>query len=481
MFWRGVWGYLPAQAVQGVVGVLAIVVFTRLLTPEQFGQYALAFSVMTLSHVLAFSWVEAAMARFWASEVEGPGLKAHFASLYRTAFLLIAVFVPVAALLLWLVPINGALKLALAVALGGAPVRFLVKLAQERYRAAGEVARAAGLDIFVALAGFAVGAGFAVWGAGAASPFWGLALAPLAALPLLLPGELKRARDGVVDIKRLKAYAAYGYPIAASLTLALVLASTDRFLLALFLTEAAVGAYHAGYSLANRTLDVIFIWLGAASGPALILALERGGREALVPAAREQSATFLLVGLPAAAGLALVARPLAEVMIGEELRGAAASITPWIALSALLWGLSAYYYNVAFILGRKTKLLFATMAVPALANLALNAVLIPRFGLMGAAWATTASFALGLATSLVLGRRAEPMPTDWSALMRCGIATIAMAAVVLILPPIGGFAELMMDATVGATVYAVLALMLNAAGVRDVAQRLIRRRREAAA
>ena len=30
----------------------------------------------------------------------------------------------------------------------------------------------------------------------------------------------------------------------------------------------------------------------------------------------------------------------------------------------------------------------------------------------------TASFALGLATSLVLGRRAEPMPTDWSALMR---------------------------------------------------------------
>ena len=58
---------------------------------------------------------------------------------------------------------------------------------------------------------------------------------------------------------------------------------------------------------------------------------------------------------------------------------------------------------------------------------------------------------------------------------------MSMAAVVLILPPIGGFAELMMDATVGATVSAVLALMLNAAGVRDVAQRLIRRRREAAA
>ena len=44
-----------------------------------------------------------------------------------------------------------------------------------------------------------------------------------------------------------------------------MLASTDRFLLALFMNEAAVGAYHAAYSIANRTLDVMFVWLGAAA------------------------------------------------------------------------------------------------------------------------------------------------------------------------------------------------------------------------
>ena len=43
MFWRGVWGYLPAQIVQGVVGFLTIYVFTRLLSAEDFGHYALAF------------------------------------------------------------------------------------------------------------------------------------------------------------------------------------------------------------------------------------------------------------------------------------------------------------------------------------------------------------------------------------------------------------------------------------------------------
>ena len=61
MFWRGVLGYLPVNIVQGVVGLLTIVAFTRLLTPEQYGAYAMAFSVVALVHTLLFTWLEAAM------------------------------------------------------------------------------------------------------------------------------------------------------------------------------------------------------------------------------------------------------------------------------------------------------------------------------------------------------------------------------------------------------------------------------------
>ena len=38
MFWRGVWGYLPANIIQGLVGFGAIVVFARLLSAEDFGR-----------------------------------------------------------------------------------------------------------------------------------------------------------------------------------------------------------------------------------------------------------------------------------------------------------------------------------------------------------------------------------------------------------------------------------------------------------
>ena len=475
MFWRGVWGYLPANIVQGVVGFLAIILFTRLLSPEDFGRYALAFSVMTLAHVAVFSWLEAAMARFWAAQTPGAA-QGHFASLYRTAFVLSAGFLAVAGLAVWLLPTDPLFKLALAVGLAGAPARCLVKLAQERFRAEGEVAKSARLDMAVTAGGLAIGVGFALAGAGGAAPLLGLGLAPLAALPFVLPGELKQARGGTFEAGRVRDYAMYGYPIAASLALTVVLSSTDRFVLDAYLGEAAVGAYHASYSIANRTLDVLFLWLGTAGQPALVMALERGGMERLKVAAREQLSTFLLVGLPAAAGVALVARPLSEVLIGEELRTAAASVTPWIALSALLFGLTAYYFGQAFTLGKKTKRLLIAMAVPAGLNVILNLILVPQFGLMGAAWATAASFGAGMIATWMIGRRVVALPIPWESLARCGVATGIMALVVSQLPAVGGLGELILDASVGGIVYAAAALTLNAAGVRDVAADLMARR-----
>lgn len=478
MFWRGVWGYLPAQIVQGVVGFLAIIAFTRLLSAEDFGRYALAFSIFSLTHVVVFTWLEAAMARFWATETTPESMASHFASLYRTAFVLTAVFIPLAGIIVWLWPMDPAFKTAVAVGLAGIPIRCLTSLGQERRRAAGHVSSAARLDIFVSIGGLVAGVVLALSGAGAAAPLAGLLIAPLLALPFVLPGEVRLGQAGTLEPARLLRYARYGYPIAAGLILSLVLASTDRFLLAAFLDEAAVGAYHAGYTIANRTLDVLFIWLGAAGTPALIMALERGGAGRLRTAAREQGAIFILVGLPAAVGVALVATPLSQVLIGANLRGAVSQVTPWIALSALLSGLCSYYFGQAFVLSRRTALLLVTVGVPAIANVLLNLILIPRFGVLGAAWATAASFSIGLVASIILGRGPLAMPVPWAAIGRCGLACGIMALAVRALPTPGGLAELILHAGVGGIVYSLAVILLNAAGVRDLARQLIGDRRE---
>lgn len=476
MFWRGVLGYLPVNIVQGVVGLLTIVTFTRLLSPGQFGDYALGFSVMSLTHTAIFTWNEAAMARLWAAEDVKGRAHDHAATIYRTWMLLLLVL-PLAAFAAVLWPMTPGLKLAVLAGLAAVVPRTFVKLVQERQRAAGEVSGAASLDIAQTLGAFVLGAGFAAAGFGGASPLIGFGLAAAACLIWRAPAELKLARSGRFESVRLRPHAAFGVPVALSLILALVLSSTDRFLLAAFLDAEAVGVYHAGYSLANRTLDVVFIWLGAAGGPALVMALERGGREALIPAAREQASVMLLLTVPAAIGLALVAAPLSQLMIGEGLAARAAHVTPWIAASGLLGGLTTYYFHQAFTLGRRTGRLLAAMTVPAAANLVLNIVLIPRFGLDGALYATLASYGLGLAASAALGRGAMPLPVPWTTLFQAVGASLAMALVVSRLPALGGIAELILKAGAGALIYGGLIAVLDAGGLRSRGVALVKARR----
>jgi O-antigen/teichoic acid export membrane protein len=474
MFWKGVLGYLPVNIVQGVVGLLSIVVFTRVLPPQDYGIYALAFSAMSLVYTCVFVWLEAAMARFYAPEREAGRLPGHFRTIYGLFALLALAFPALAGAILWLWPLPGPLKIAVGAGLATILFRCLAKLAQERRRAAGDVRAAALQDIVVTAGGFAAGAGLALAGFGGASPLVGMGAAAAVCLIFALPGELRSMKGGAFEPARARMYAAYGIPVSLSLILSLALATTDRFLLAAYLNETSVGVYHAGYSLANRTLDVMFIWLGMAGGPAAIMALEKGGEAALRESAREQASFMVALALPAAVGLALVARPLADVMIGPALRQGAAEVTPWIAASAFLAGITTYYFHTAFTLARRTGLLLAAMAIPASANIALCLVLIPRFGLQGALWATVASYGLGAVASFGLGRRALALPVPWETLARAGLASVLMALAVRLAPATGGVLELLAKAGVGMAVYGALAWGLDLCGARTHSGRLVR-------
>ena len=462
MFWRGVVGYLPANVAQGLVGFGAIVLFTRVLTPEAYGAYAVAFSIMSLAHTAIFTWIEAAMARFWAARQADHRTADHMATLNRLWLLAALAYPFIAALILWLAPMPTEARAATAAGLAAVLFRSAAKMAQERYRAEGRVSAAARIDLIQSVGGFAVGIAVAFAFHTGAAPLIGLGAAAIAAFVPTLPGELKLARGGTFDAALAKSYAAYGLPVAASLILALVLATTDRLVLGAALGEAAVGAYHAGYGLSSRTLDVLFIWLGMAGGPAMVMALERGGRAALEDAAREQASAMLLITAPAAVGLALVAGPLCELMVGEALRADAARVTPWVAASALISGLTTYYFSQAFTLARRTGLLLLALAIPAIGNLALNLILTPRFGLDGALWATVAGYAVGGLTAWLLGRRVCALPIPWRTVERVALACGAMSLAVSAIPAVGGLVELIVKAGVGAAVYVVMILALDA-------------------
>ena len=247
-------------------------------------------------------------------------------------------------------------------------------------------------------------------------------------------------------------------------------------MIALFLGPEAVGVYAAGYGIADKTVGLLCIWAAAAGGPMMMAAWEREEPEAMRAVSAQAARTLMMIAAPAATGLALVAQPLSEVMIGEDMRAQAAQIIPWIALSGLINGFVLHYVSEAFQLSRRTGLRAGLMVIPAVANVALNCVLLPWIGLMGAVYSTVACYALALVLLASVGRRHAPLAWPWIDFLRIAGACAAMAIVVRLTPAVGGLPELLLKACVGAGVYILAALAFNVAGARHATQQFIQRR-----
>ena len=253
----------------------------------------------------------------------------------------------------------------------------------------------------------------------------------------------------------------------------LILSAADRFLIALFLGEAAVGEYAAGYGVADKSVLLICAWAAMAASPLVMAAYERGGAEAAAEESRGLIRTLLLIGVPAATGLALVATPLSEALIGEAVRDGAREIIPWIAFAGLLNGLIIHYYSEVFNLAHRTGELALLMLIPAGANIVLNLILIPQLGLFGAVLATLLSYGLGLAVLAMVGRRLVPLPMPLLDLAKIAIAALAMCPVIWSLPTWGSWPELLLKAALGGLTYGVVAFALDAGGARGfVSERL---------
>ena len=476
MIWRRLFGYFPASLAGGLASLGGVFALTRLLSPADYGFYALALTTMGIVYTLSITWAEAAAYRF-AGEAQAKGKTSDH---IRTIMLMLAASSALGIAMMLgaiLIATDPMLRMALTAAMSTMVLAPLVNAAQEMNRAQQRVSRYSTLRVCQDTGAFLLGTLLA-WrtGLGPAAPFVGLA-SVLALLATVEGSRLWReSKGGQFKPERVKPYFSYGVPVALALALNIALDAGDRFLIALFLGPEAVGVYAAGYGIADKSVGLLCAWAAAAGAPMIMAAWEREGPEAVREVSRHLARTLLLIAAPAAAGLALVAQPLSEVMIGEDMRAQAASIMPWIALSGLINGFVLHYVSEAYQLSHRTDLRAWLMLIPALANLALNAILLPWIGLMGAVYSTVACYALALLLLAGVARKLAPLSWPWRDFLKVAGACSAMAIAVRMAPSTGGMTELLMKASVGATIYVMTALVLDAAGARAALQQFTSRR-----
>jgi len=397
--------YVVVRAVNGLLALVTVAILTRLLEPADYGSYALGMAAIGILAGTLFQWLNAAVARFYAAHA---GAADAFLTAAHALFGRVAA-VAVAGGIVWMLlapppPISaGTVAIIVVASLGLGLHNLHLQIANARRLPLryGAITASRALA-FLALAVAAIGAGF-----GADGVLAGFATACFLALLFGARWHWTTTSDSAELRRRL---VAYGTPMALAAAATAVLDVSDRFFIGWWHGSTAVAGYAAAHDFTQQTVGVLLHVFLMAGFPRVTAAWESDGavaaRRAMAPLARG----LLVSGPWVVAAFAGMAPEIARVVFGAGVRAEATLVMPWIALAIAIGCFKAYFLDIPLQLGKATGALMRIALAMVALNMALNLVLIPRFGSQGAAWSAVAAFAAGAVLSWWRGRALDVCP-----------------------------------------------------------------------
>jgi len=145
--------------------------------------------------------------------------------------------------------------------------------------------------------------------------------------------------------------------------------------------------------------------------------------------------TYLIYGLFAAGlVLAVLSGDLIRLMAPPKY-GGAAGLVPLVVLAYLLHGVGTYF-ELGHRLKDRTKILGVILVATCVVCVGLYAILIPRWGMLGAVLATDIAFLMRAVWVYIAGRRILPLQFEFRRALLVAAVTAAAMAVRLLLPPL---------------------------------------------
>ncbi len=250
---------------------------------------------------------------------------------------------------------------------------------------------------------------------------WGVLIGRLAAsLGILLPlawllRKFISVRLSAVEARKM---IRYGFPLTLAGVSGFVFIYIDRYFLNYYINLGEVGVY----TLANQFGIVMNILLIAPIkmvwGP-MFLSIKENDNFTLFCA---RALTYIvLLGGVLFLSLSLLAREAIRLMSTPEY-WSAYSVVPIIALTYWIWSTRSVI-EVGVAIKRQTLFVAANSFMGATINVLLNIVLVPSFGMTGAAYATLITYMAMIGVDYVYNQRLLPIGYEWVRLGKISLAS----------------------------------------------------------
>jgi O-antigen/teichoic acid export membrane protein len=218
--------------------------------------------------------------------------------------------------------------------------------------------------------------------------FIGVVIGEFAAAVILFSWFFKRYKviparaSGALAIQLIK----FGLPLLFSESAFLALSYVDRYLIIAYYDEAVLGLYSAGYNVAMYIANIVMFSISYAIVPIYVDIYGGEGREK-TEAFLQKCLKYVLMGLiPIWFGYLAVAKDL-FITLASEKYASAAIFSPIILLGTIIFALNSIF-NAGLYLAKRTMTMLSVMLLAVAVKVLMNILLLPAYGVMGAAIST---------------------------------------------------------------------------------------------
>lgn len=453
--------YFIVRAGNGVLAIATLAVFTRLMSPLEYGVYGLGMAIAVAASGVLFQWINVAVGRFYLMHLDDPEQVMSFAAIGFLAATGVAALISFGALFFKFISVEPA-------TIG---VVFLITVALGLHTFALQVANSQnapgryGMLSWTKSAG-ALLAGLTLvhYGAGAQGALLGFLAGIMLALIAFGPKPWLRLKLSGVDTGLSMKMYRYGLPLTLNHLAIAVVDVADRFMIGSLLGVAYVAPYAVAYDFIQLSVGPVMHIFFLSAYPTIVRVFETVGDESARNRLHVLGSRLVAVGLPAAAGIGVLAGDISDLVFGNDFKQEAAALMPWLASAIFVGAFKSYFLDVVFQLRDATKYQGYVAVLMAMTNILLNFLLLPHFGVIAAAWSTLAAFAVGALASWVIGKAVFKLPALSNVFFGSAAATATMTMTLYLLPSASGIISLSVKVAFGIVTYAVLAWSLGVFG-----------------
>jgi O-antigen/teichoic acid export membrane protein len=465
--------YLVSYMVPALIGFLALIVYTHLLSPAEYGIYVIGSGIAGIVSAIFFTWVRQSVSRYQSSAPE-LDLRVEAMVAYGGTVAVIACLAPFA--LFFSRADVGLGVLAGSVFMSLSLTAF--EISQEFRRSQFNPLRFTTIAIARSVLALVLGCAAIALGGGGLGLLVAIGSSFLAAnLLSVAPRSHKPLKPLSTDY--LMRFVRYGLPFSFG-ALAFALHSLlDRLCVAYLLGQSGAGYYGLAADMTRQLIVILAASVASAMFPMVFRIFGEKGAAAARERLKEGAELLMALIAPAAVWLALAANVVTGALLGAEYQTIVATILPLLAIGRLCGAVNQYYLHISYQLAEKPLLQVVHDGAILILNIALLFPLTIAFGLPGSAAAVLIAESAGILLGIFLSRRAFRLPFNGWGMARVLMATVAMALATLVAKAASGGhgpVALVAVALAGGVAYAAAALLLDVAGIRSLLASLLRPR-----